>query len=473
MAVDNTNYIIKYIPNGATTVFATGFSFLEDADIITLLVDLISGITTQPVLNVDYTVTGKGVPAGGSVTFVVAPPVGKRLILYRLMTISQLVDYVTNDKFPSDSVEQGLDRLTYICQQISGGNTRNLQFPVTDPTGLNVILPIAELRKGKLLGFDAVTGEPVMMTGGTSVNPGGIGTNELADGAVTPAKTANLPVRQDGRLTLVSGSSVPVGNTTGAVKVFYTQHIGDKISLWNGAYWGTYTFGEPALDVPATTNTLYDVFAFLSAGVPDIEYTGWSNSAAGTSARNVGLTRLNGTWVRADDPTRRYVGTFRTGSVAGQTSSTAGGIAAGGTAGERLLWNMYNQVDTQGAVGDSTNSWAYAVGVWRSANASAGNRVGFVCGMVGDNFDAAYHADANSAATGLYAGIGFNVTNALSGFTGQNFAVRSTIVGRLLRQPVLGYNFVQALEYGTAAGVFYGDDGVAYSQSGLVFSMKM
>ena len=80
-------------------------------------------------LGIDFTVTGAMNPTGGNVTMTVAPPAPKILIIINNPDIVQVTHYVNADDFPADSHEQGLDRLTKICQRLSDRIDRAVRAP--------------------------------------------------------------------------------------------------------------------------------------------------------------------------------------------------------------------------------------------------------------------------------------------------------------------------------------------------------
>ena len=67
MTVSAQTPINRSTGNGVTTVFPYTFKIISDADIEVTVDDVVK------TLNVDYTVTGAGVDAGGNVTMTTAP----------------------------------------------------------------------------------------------------------------------------------------------------------------------------------------------------------------------------------------------------------------------------------------------------------------------------------------------------------------------------------------------------------------
>jgi hypothetical protein len=121
--------------------------------------------------------------------------------------------------------------------------------------------------------------------------------------------------------------------------------------------------------VPATTATMYDVFAYDPAGgTCSLELTAWTND----TTRATGLTRTNGVWTKTGAGTRLYVGSFRTTAVSGQTEDSVT---------KRYLWNMYNRVERPMAKFDTSAMWTYNTNTWRQGNNAAANQLDFVLGQ--------------------------------------------------------------------------------------------
>lgn len=140
MTVSTTESRIGYNGNGATTAFAFPYRFLVDAD---LVVTLVRADTTQVVqtLNTDYTVTGAGDDAGGTVTMVVPPATGQQLVIVRDVPLTQETDYISGDPFPAESHERALDKLTMISQRLNNLISRSIRLSDADLLVTSTILP--------------------------------------------------------------------------------------------------------------------------------------------------------------------------------------------------------------------------------------------------------------------------------------------------------------------------------------------
>ena len=132
MTISTTDSRISYNGNGVTTAFAFPFPYLEDADLVVNLVGT-TGVATVLTLNTHYTVSS------GTVSLSSAPGVGERLVINRVVPLTQETDYITGDPFPAESHERALDKLTLITQQHAEALTRTLQIPVTSDANASLI----------------------------------------------------------------------------------------------------------------------------------------------------------------------------------------------------------------------------------------------------------------------------------------------------------------------------------------------
>jgi len=163
MTISTTESRISYNGNGVTTVFSFPYRFLANGDLVVVEVSS-TGVETVKTLTTHYTLTGAGDDAGGSVTMLVAPASGVRLVIYRSTAITQETDYISGDPFPAETHERALDRLTMIAQEISPAAARAIKVPVGDPTSLSTILPAAVDRLDRFIAFDATTGAVELST---------------------------------------------------------------------------------------------------------------------------------------------------------------------------------------------------------------------------------------------------------------------------------------------------------------------
>jgi len=131
--------------NGSTTAFATGFRFLQNSDIKVIQTVDSTGVETVQVEITNYTLTGAGFDAGGTVTMLIAPPTGTTLTIKRDVPLTQGTDYIENDDFPAESHEEALDKLTMITQQIQEEVDRALKLSeAQQSSGLTLPIPVTD-----------------------------------------------------------------------------------------------------------------------------------------------------------------------------------------------------------------------------------------------------------------------------------------------------------------------------------------
>jgi hypothetical protein len=304
------------------------------------------------------------------------------------------------------------------------------------------------------------------------------GTKRVAISAIARSLVRG-PVRPGGRLTLVTGTPVLTSDQTAQTSIFYTPYQSDVVPISNGSSWAACTFTELNLTLDTTNHasgSLYDVFVWSNAGVIIIG-TGpaWSSTTArGTGAGTTELQMLNGIQTNKNSitlingagtgtsgiaaNTATYVGTFYA-TAAGQTGMAfKPAAAAGGTNNFLALFNAYNRVRVGSVSRDSTSTWTYSVTTWRSANASASNRISFIGGLPVSTINAEYMV-AGGSGTGAASNIGLNLdsTTAAPNICGQvastSGSIQSTTAIRELFSPSLGLHFIQAMEISAVSGV--------------------
>ena len=123
----------------------------------------------------------------------------------------------------------------------------------------------------------------------------------------------------DFRLTLSTNDPVPDADVTAATTVYLTPYKGNGIGLYDGSSeWSVFTSAQVSIAVPATTDTMYDVFAYDVSGTLTLEAVAWTND----TTRATAIVKQDGVWVKSGTPARRLVGCFRTTGTSGQCESS-------------------------------------------------------------------------------------------------------------------------------------------------------
>ncbi len=116
MAVTSEQVRVSYAGDAVSTVFSVPWYFTDADDLLVILRDAAGGETTL-VRNVDYTVSGVAVPAGGSITMTVAPIVGVALFIIHDPALLQGLTLVPGTAIPLPAFEQTLDQLVHMSQR--------------------------------------------------------------------------------------------------------------------------------------------------------------------------------------------------------------------------------------------------------------------------------------------------------------------------------------------------------------------
>ena len=146
---------VVYTGSAGVGPYAFSFPVLVNTDIAVYKNDVLLTLTT------DYTVTISGTTGQGSVTLVVAATGADRITIVGARPIQRSTDFVTGGDFFANTLNTELDSEVIFVQQVAETAERSLKAPVTDPTTINMTLPLNTVRANKTLAFDA-DGNPVV-----------------------------------------------------------------------------------------------------------------------------------------------------------------------------------------------------------------------------------------------------------------------------------------------------------------------
>lgn len=179
MSVTTEASSIEYTGNGATTEFAVPFPFLAQAHLTVRLTP--DGEAEQVLtLGVDYTVTGEGEPAGGTVTLGTAPAAAASLVIERDTPPTQEVDFQAAGAFDPEQHEAGFDRSAMVAQEL----TRRVE--TLEAAGV-----LGDTQIGDGLAVNANTLRVVAGTG-IVVDGNGVRLDESTGTLLSPADKASL-----------------------------------------------------------------------------------------------------------------------------------------------------------------------------------------------------------------------------------------------------------------------------------------
>ena len=145
---------VKNSYNGDNTTTAFSYTFpIHTAAELQVIERSALGTETVKTLNSDYTITDNGA-AGGSVNFSTAPATGTTIVLLRNTSLTQEVDYISNDAFGAETHEGALDKLTLQVQEVQEEVDRSIKLSRTNTINSTEFTVDATSRAGKILGFD-------------------------------------------------------------------------------------------------------------------------------------------------------------------------------------------------------------------------------------------------------------------------------------------------------------------------------
>ena len=154
MTVSSATSKVQYNGNGSTTVFAYTFKVFNQND-LTVIVRSAAGTETVKTITTHYTVSGVGSAGGGNVTMLTAPASGETLTILREQDLTQELDLVENDPFPAQSLEDALDKLTFVVQQQGEELDRSIKASRTNTITSTEFTVSAASRANKIFAFDS------------------------------------------------------------------------------------------------------------------------------------------------------------------------------------------------------------------------------------------------------------------------------------------------------------------------------
>jgi hypothetical protein len=142
--------------NGSTTEFSFSFSVNTEADVAVFVGTTLKTISTH------YTVSITSSTGAGSITFTSGntPTNGQIVTIMSKTALARSSVYTSGGTINATSLETDFDTNMMLFQQQDERLDRTLIAPVDDPTSIDMTLPNKDARKGKVLNFNATTGNP-------------------------------------------------------------------------------------------------------------------------------------------------------------------------------------------------------------------------------------------------------------------------------------------------------------------------
>jgi hypothetical protein len=159
--ISNVTRRAVYAPSGAGGAgpYAFTFEILANTDIAVYKDDVLLTLTTHYTVTINANGTGSVTITATGLALAPTSPTQYAIVGNR--TIARATDFTTGGDFFANTLNDELDQQTIFAQQNAEGLVRALSAPQTDPTSINMTLPLASLRANKTLGFDA-NGNPAL-----------------------------------------------------------------------------------------------------------------------------------------------------------------------------------------------------------------------------------------------------------------------------------------------------------------------
>ena len=104
-------YKTSYVSDGTTTEYAFSFSFFQNADVKVSVDDGLLG-------DIDYTVIPNNDFNGGTVCLAVAPQSGKKIDVFRHVSLNRIIDYQPTLKIDPEDLNSDFNFLLAVCQDL-------------------------------------------------------------------------------------------------------------------------------------------------------------------------------------------------------------------------------------------------------------------------------------------------------------------------------------------------------------------
>jgi hypothetical protein len=143
----------QYTATSSQTVFAYTFPIFADGDLKVYIGSTLQTLTTH------YTVSGAATDNGGNVTLVTGATTGDIVTVYRDLPVSRTSDYQTSGDLLAETLNDDFDKTVMMAQQNESSLSLGLRVDQWDDYG-DLTLPSKANRSGKVLAFNATTGDP-------------------------------------------------------------------------------------------------------------------------------------------------------------------------------------------------------------------------------------------------------------------------------------------------------------------------
>lgn len=303
--ISNVTRRVVYTGSAGVGPYAFSFEILVNTDLAVYKNNSLLTLTT------DYTVSINS-NGTGTVTLVVAANSDDRIIIVGNRAVQRTTDFVTGGDLFANTLNDELDSQTIFVQQVSESVDRAIKAPVTDPTTINMTLPVQATRANTVLSFDANGNPESIVLKGDIANAA-----TYASTAQAAASSASSTLAQFQGIYYGSASSDPSVDPNGAAPTagdFYFNTSTSLLRVYTTSGWldgvsatpatfATQTFSgngsTTSFTLSSAPSSLAAVEAYISgvAQVPTTAYSVSGTTLTFVSAPASGTDNILVRWV--------------------------------------------------------------------------------------------------------------------------------------------------------------------------------
>ena len=306
MTVSSSTNRASYSGNGALTTFAYAFKVF-DQDELTVILRSSDGTETVQTITTNYTVTGVAAAGGGNVVFGTAPASGVTIVILRELDLDQGLDLVPNDPFPAQSLEDSLDKLTFMVQQHNEELGRTIKASRTNVLAGSEFTISAADRANKVFSFDGSGDLAVTQELGTFQGDWAASTVYKVRDLVKDTSTNNIFIVKTAH---TSSGSQPITTNTDAAKWDLIVNAAAATTSATAAA-ASETAAETAETNAETAQTASEAARDASVTAKDASVTAKDASVVAKDASVAAQAAAEAVYDSFDD---RYLGAKTTGS---------------------------------------------------------------------------------------------------------------------------------------------------------------
>ena len=160
--ISNVTRRVVYSGSAGVGPYAFSFEIITNTDIAVYKNATLLTLTT----NYTVTINANGT---GSVTLVLAATNADNITIVGARAVERTTDFSTGGDLFANTLNSEMDSEVILIQQVAESTDRSIKAPVTDPTTINMTLPVKTSRAGYVLSFNSSTGNPEVTVSAAAV----------------------------------------------------------------------------------------------------------------------------------------------------------------------------------------------------------------------------------------------------------------------------------------------------------------